>query len=811
MNIFQQGKKSNYASRTGSLLISILIVCLVFMSTFCFIGTEYASAVTWHKIEYGNLTGYVSGDYVKVSGSTGTVTEPSGINVRSGPGTNYSVIGGLGYNATFKVITGGSSSSDSNAPSNGTTINKTGYVNSSGVRFRSKPDTSDSSNILYTLYDGDTLDVISKSGEWYYGKYKGKNGYIHSDYVTLNDGSSNTPPPSANQPADATFEEMISRFPTSYKPYLRALHKKYPNWKFVPQATGLKWSDVIYKETHPVYINLINNTSQFPDAYKSKAPEAFNSNGTYKVFDSGGFIAASEAAVKYYMDPRNFINEASIFQFYSMKYDSSTQTKKAVQAILTGTFMASGSVDGYASYADLLLAAGKASGANPLILASMIIQEQGANGKGGLINNSSGYYNHFSIGAYASGGRSAVTNGLNYAREAGWNTRAKSIIGGAKSFAKWYINAKQNTLYLKKFNVMNGLSNVGGHQYMGAVYGANSEASHTRTGYKNAGLLNMALVFEIPFYLNMPETTTPIPGTTAPAASKITKVRVSGADRVKTSIAAADTLKSAKNTSKFNNIVIASGNQYPDALSGSYLATYYSAPILLVTNSSISEVAQYAKKNLKSGGTVYILGGTSAVPSSMETALSGLKVKRVAGKNRYETNIEVLKACNVSNQDLLVCSGRNYPDALAAAASGKPILLVDSSLLNVQKNYLSTLKTKKHYLIGGPSAVTVAVENAIKSYGTVSRIQGTNRYDTATKVGKTFRGSSTTMVVANGKSFADGLSSAPLACALKAPIILANNGAYSNAKSYATSSKCKKMYIMGGTVAFPDSLASSIG
>ena len=58
-----------------------------------------------------------------------------------------------------------------------------------------------------------------------------------------------------------------------------------------------------------------------------------------------------------------------------------------------------------------------------------------------------------------------------YARTKGWTTRVKSIIEGAAYYAKEYINNNQNTQYLKKFNMMNGLSSVATHQYMTNVKG----------------------------------------------------------------------------------------------------------------------------------------------------------------------------------------------------------------------------------------------------------------------------------------------------------------------------------------------------
>lgn len=89
-----------------------------------------------------------------------------------------------------------------------------------------------------------------------------------------------------------------------------------------------------------------------------------------------------------------------------------------------------------------------------------------------------------------------------------WTTPKESIIGGAIFTARGYIAAGQNTSYLKKFNVSpNSLNTIYTHQYMANLAAPASESSTSYTSYKNNGLLNLPLVFEIPIYENMPEET----------------------------------------------------------------------------------------------------------------------------------------------------------------------------------------------------------------------------------------------------------------------------------------------------------------
>ena len=758
--VFREKKKTRF----GSFLICLLLITLLFTSVASFATLDFVEAATY-----------------------GVVNSEGGLNVRSGPGLYYDRIGGLG--------------------------------------------------------DGTSVTILSTEGSWYKIEYGSGTGYVASDYVYISTGSGSS---SGSTSSSASFEKSIAAFPDSYKPYLRVLHSKYPNWKFVAQNTGLNWSDVLYEETHPVYINLV--PSKWENYYKSNSPSAFNGSGSHIVFDSGGYVAASEAAVAYYLDPRNFLNENSIFQFYSMRYDSATQTIAGVNNVIAGSFMSRPLPENtYPSYAHLLMDAGKQSGANPLTLASMIIQEQGYYGNtdsiSGLVPGYLGYYNFFNIGAYAAAGNSAITNGLIYAKAQGWNTRAKAIIDGSIYFAKNYIQAGQTTLYLKKFNVMNGLSNVGVHQYMTAVYGANSEGIQLKAGYKN--MLNQAITFEIPIYNNMPASASPVPslatssssssssssGSTGSGSSSsssssgtssssvassgstitIAENRIAGLSLYQTSQESANKLKAILGVSKFNSIILATGANYLDALTSTYIASIKNAPVILVNNNNLAESVSYVKNNLASGGTVYIVGGPAVIRSSMESYFAGIKCKRLFGNSAYDTNISVLKECNVSTQDILVCSSKSHFDALSASAVGKPILLVGDRLTQDQINYLKTLKTANFYIIGGEKAVAPSIANELSKFGKVSRVFGTTEYDTSLAVAKKFYpGTNKNLVVAYARTYYDGISGGPLAAKLKAPLILISSSNTSAAKTYVKSAGVKTLTVMGGNVVLPASVIQQI-
>ena len=102
---------------------------------------------------------------------------------------------------------------------------------------------------------------------------------------------------------------------------------------------------------------------------------------------------------------------------------------------------------------------------------------------------------------YANGGEDGYTKATTYGRP--WNSLKKAIIGGAEFISSGYINNNQYTDYLQKFNVNNGQSKVGVHQYMTNLRAPLSEASSTYNTYNSFGMLGNEFVFTIPVYNNM--------------------------------------------------------------------------------------------------------------------------------------------------------------------------------------------------------------------------------------------------------------------------------------------------------------------
>ena len=287
--------------------------------------------------------------------------------------------------------------------------------------------------------------------------------------------------------------------------------------------------------------------------------------------------------------------------------------------------------------------------------------------------------------------------------------------------------------------------------------------------------------------------------------------RIYGKDRYETAFRVADELKAVMGVEKFENIVVASGLDFADALSGSYLANTKNAPILLVVARDIDKVKDYIRENLVPGGTVYILGGPNAVPERMDTGLDGFVVKRLAGSNRYETNIEILKEAGTDGKDILVCTGLEFADGLSASALNRPILLVSKLKLSAsQIAFLNENRGRNIYLVGGPNAITEETEAALKEYGTVTRIYGANRYETSVNLAKIFYPNAKRAVVAYGRNFPDGLGGGCLAYRMSGPLILAEDIRTSYAAEYVSSCGINKSIVLGGGGLISDKAVNSI-
>ncbi len=412
----------------------------------------------------------------------------------------------------------------------------TGTVNvSDSLSVRSGPGTGYSR--LGWLYPNNTVTIYGEptaggNYNWYKILYGNQFGYVATKYII-----NVTPIDTPEYDYDGDFETNLSKqnFPESYKVLLRQLHAAHPNWIFLADHLTMSWEEAVTAES-AVGKSLVQN-GYVKESWKSMANTAYNwKDGTYVSYDSGNWVTAEREVVEYYMEPRNFLNENYIYMFIEQSYNPAIQTKEGLQLILNGTFMEGAFPEStHATYNDIIMEAAQTSSVSPYVLAASIIIEQGANGKGGSISGTvpgfEGYYNYFNIRAYAENGYDAVSYGLLYAKGEGslgrpWNTRAKSIIGGAQHYANGYVKRGQDTLYYKKFNVITPSYYL--NQYMTNVQAAYSETSKLKSAYASVDA-GAALTFSIPVFRDMPaQNSTYLPTSDGANNYYITSLAVNG-------------------------------------------------------------------------------------------------------------------------------------------------------------------------------------------------------------------------------------------------------------------------------------------
>lgn len=388
-----------------------------------------------------------------------------------------------------------------------------------------------------TVSYGDSLTILfettdSSGAKWYKISCGNVTGYVSAAYVQLTSSGS-------QGSSDADFESYMTKqgFPESYKPYLRTLHEQHPKWIFTAQKLGVDWNTAL-KEECVVGRNLVHSSALA--SWKSMEKGAYDFNGGYWYGLDGSWVAASKEIIMYYMDPRNFLNDTYIFMFENQSYDPSYQTESGVKTILADTFM-SGSytcpdTKKKYTYSQTFMDAAKKSGVSPYHLASRCRNEQGVNGAPqslGTVKGYENYFNFFDIQAYATSTMTAAEMGCRYAKTTNptyllpWTNQYKSIVGGSIFLGTGYITKGQDTLYLQKFDMVDGGNGLYYHQYMTCVFGQANEAISLKNAYSQ-DILNSAMEFKIPVYNNMPDKLCPKPTSSGDNNNYLNSLSVSG-------------------------------------------------------------------------------------------------------------------------------------------------------------------------------------------------------------------------------------------------------------------------------------------
>ena len=323
---------------------------------------------------------------------------------------------------------------------------------------------------------------------------------------------------SVSYDADLMEADETQAFPADYQSALNALHQAHPNWVFKPVYVGDTFSYAVNQQVTTPARALVS--TYYNECFRSMLDRDYNwQTNTWKQWEPG-WAGASEDTIRYYMDPRNFLNENDIFMFEALTYES-YQTELVVEAALANEFMSNATVPGANyTYAWLFCWIGEKYNINPVALASRVRQEQGSGTSAMISGKYPGYeglYNYFNIQATGSTRDQIIQNGLKEAQKGStfmmpdgttssgaWDTPTKAIIGGALKFANLYILKNQNTLYAQKFDYDGKYNGKYWHQYMTNIMAPYSEGNQVRRSYSKSGQMENSFVFLIPVYDERP-------------------------------------------------------------------------------------------------------------------------------------------------------------------------------------------------------------------------------------------------------------------------------------------------------------------
>ena len=402
------------------------------------------------------------------------------VNVRSGPGTQYSKIG------------------------------QTGGLGET-----------------YTLKQSDLVrdEGGCNSGYWFNVDFKGSNAYICSTYAIIKVDQPIVITDEARTQCEAELKN--AGFPVSYWTSLCTLKVQHPNWTFESEYTGYDFASAVAKE-------------QCRGSISTSSKAEYQDNTCGSGYDSG-YTGASQVANAYYMNPLNFLDEKHIFMFESGYINEGV---KPYYSQLARQISNSTLISHIPALPDYIANASPASNASATFLAARIRVELGSGllssgtYKGQLQSALSGtytsrygykytgsgfsktsgtsvdnYYNFYNIGA--SDGDGVTQRALAYAFKQGWggpqysqnDARQVAVTGGAQWTYRNYINAGQQTMYFNKWNfnpeTKNHNHSIASHQYMTNVQAPVTEGTTLYNAYKNLNLLGLPFKFVIPVYANL--------------------------------------------------------------------------------------------------------------------------------------------------------------------------------------------------------------------------------------------------------------------------------------------------------------------
>ena len=389
--------------------------------------------------------------------------------------------------------------------------------NTSSVAFRSCASKTcdiiknDTNTNIYVSYP-ESFEVLGEENDFYKVKLQ-YNGFWYEGYISKGTADKAYIETKEVTVTDALINEFLTMgFPESYAKKLSILKALHPNWGFKIYNVNASFDEVVAGETKYISTNLIDGPNE---ALRNTEDGAFV-DGVFKEFSGGGWYSASKQVVKYYLDPRNFLNDNHIFMFEVLSFDEQTASLDIIQSLLNGTFMEK---NGFyynennekieISYAQTFLDSAKLNQISPIHLVSRVIQEQSTNGSALSSGDNAeypGYYNFFNVKANGETTQEVIHNGLAYAQKKNWNSPYASILGGGNLLNDYVSSYGQFNLYLQKFDLAGDSYYT--TQYMQNIRAPYSEGYTTYKTYMKNNFIESNFLFSIPVFKGyMPDAT----------------------------------------------------------------------------------------------------------------------------------------------------------------------------------------------------------------------------------------------------------------------------------------------------------------
>ncbi|MYS84858.1 cell wall-binding repeat-containing protein [Embleya scabrispora] len=293
----------------------------------------------------------------------------------------------------------------------------------------------------------------------------------------------------------------------------------------------------------------------------------------------------------------------------------------------------------------------------------------------------------------------------------------------------------------------------------------------------------------------------------AGAADADSVVRLSGWNAVATSAAIS---QATYNNGGADAVVLTRADHFGDGLVAAPLAVAKKAPLLLTETQSLSPEAEAElKRVLPQGKSVYVLGGELALSKNVENRVRalGYNVVRIGGASQYETAINIANAATLSPKYILLATGREYYDALAAGASaaldGSVVVLTDgANLPNSVRNYLDQHPNSELVTVGTP-AEDALYNNYNRDYYAFS---GDDAIDTALAVADWLETPGNASI-ATMNTYHDAMAGSALSGLIGAPVLLSNSDRLDpRVAAWITTHRptLKNALLYGGTLALSD-------